>query len=265
MEIIIILKEKVVATKKSQTAKPAPKATKTVRTASGKTKTMPAKKPASKPAPKATSTSSAKAAPKHKYTVGAIIASIIGAIAVVALVTIGIVAICNNLSRKNENTLIVENGDGEKVTTKYINFNNDGFRIKIPDALKVADTPENNSKTTSVLGAYVNDSETVSLAVMSNTNGKINNDQIKSHLDSMKEIYQSTGKVISTDYYTKGDYNIGTMRISVSAGNEEVYQDIAIFSQDNALIMVNISYAKDEAHKWEPVNKFIINSIEFLR
>lgn len=254
------------ATKKSQTAKPAPKATKTVRTANGKTKTMPAKKPASKPTPKSSSSaSSAKAAPKHKYTAGAIIASIIGAIAVVALVTIGIVAICNNLDRKNENTLVVENGDGEKVTTKYINFNKDGFRIKIPDALKVADTPESDSKNTTVLGAYVNDSETVSLSVMSRADGKINNDQIKGYLDSMKDVYQNTGKVISTDYYTKGNYNIGTMRISISAGNEELYQDIAVFSQDGALIMINISYTKDEAHKWEPVNKFIINSIEFLK
>ena len=253
------------ATKKAQTAKVAPKATKTVKTTSGKTKTVPAKKPASKPAPKTTTVKTdSKGQPKHKYTTGAIIASIIGAIAVIALVTIGIIAICNNLSHKSDSSLIVENGDGEKVTTKYINFNNDSFRIKIPDALKVTETPSNNTNT-NVLGAYVNDEGNVSLAVMTNGDAKISNDQIKGYLETMKNTFSAAGTVINSDYYTKGDYNVATMRISISSGNQEIYQDIVVFSQNDQLVMINITYDKSEEHKWEPVNKFIINSLEFLK
>lgn len=254
-------------TKKSQTAKAAPKATKTVKTTDGKTKTMPAKKPASKPTK--TTTTTTKAAPKKQGHLGRTIACIVGALSAVALVTIVIVIIANNVSHKSDSSLVVENGDGEKITTKYVSFNNGGFQIKVPDNMKPLEDDkltEGTDENTEVLGAYINDAETVSMAVLTNKDAKISNDQLKEYLDAMKTVFETTGSVLKTDYYTKGDYNVGTMRIALATtDNGKILEDLVLFSQDGQLMMVNITYDESEQKKIEPVNDFIIRSLEFLK
>lgn len=250
------------ATKKSQTAKKvAPKATKTVTTSTGKTKTVPAKKPATKPTPKTTSTTQ----PPKKT--GCVIACIIGALAAIALLAIGIVALVNNINHKADSSLVVMDGDGEKVTTKYVSYLDDTFRLKIPDSLKTVDEKDlgDSEAAKSIIAAYANDDETVSLGIATNKDAKLTNDQVKTYAESMKSTFEATGTVSNVDYYTKGGHNIATMRISLTAGGNTVVEDLIVFSLNDQLVMITITYSDKEEKKWQPVNDFIINSLDFKK
>lgn len=250
------------ATKKSQTAKKvAPKATKTVTTSTGKTKTMPVKKPATKPTPN-TSTS------KPPKKAGCIIASIIGAVAAIALFTIGVIALVNNLNHKADSSLVVENGNGEKVTTKYISYLDDTFRLKVPDELKAIDQKDLENGTDaakSIIAAYANDAKTVSLGIATNKDAKLSNDQVKAYAENIKTVFETTGEVSDIDYFTKGGHNIASMRITIKADGTSVIEDIAFFSLSDQLVMITITYGDKEAKEWQPVNDFIINSLDFKK
>lgn len=249
------------ATKKSQTAsKTAPKATKTVTTASGKTKTIPAKKPATKPkaapAPKPT-------AKKPKET-GRIVACIIGFIAAIALVVIAIVAITNCVQNRD---MVVTDGTGKKFTSQYVGFMDDGFRAKVPETFEKVDPSTLSTVATSngVLGAYTDKDDTISVIVGVIEDTNVNNDQIENYAKTMKDAFAVNGKVLDSKTYVKDGHNIAQMRVSFGSGSSELIEDITFFAQDNQVVMTIITYGEANAEKWQPVSEFISDSFEFTK
>lgn len=251
----------------------APKATKTVKTKTGKTKTVPAKKPSTKPAAKTTKSSSTASvttpAPKHHYGMGAIIGWIIGAIACIALVTIGIIALVNCVNEKKaESALVVKDGEGTEVATAYINFSNDSFRMKIPTSFTAYDKDKLATEyngTDSAEAVYESADKTANIIIASNSGATVTNDQIPAYLDTMKSVFNATGKVISDNLITKDGRNIGTMQITIDTTDTNFYEELAFFSIDNKLVIVTFSCDETHQAKWQPVGEFIIKSISILK
>lgn len=236
------------ATKTAKTTKVAPKATKKVTTSTGKTKTVPAEKPAAKPVP------------KKKYSKGCVIAFIIGVIAAAALVGIVIYALADNI-KKNDSSMIVEDGDGAKVSTAYVTFHDDSFKLKVPIEFKQLDA----STVDSAEAVYQSRDGKTDFVVATDDSAKIANDQIETYLNTMKSVFAAAGTVLKTEYYQQGDHNIGRMQVAIKSGNESYYEDMVFFSQDGQLVLLTFSCEDAERTKWQPVSDYIIKSLEFLK
>lgn len=249
------------ATKKSQTAsKTTPKATKTVTTASGKTKTVPAKKPAVKP--RAASTQ--KSTTQKPKEAGRVIACIIGFVAAVALIIIIIVAAANCVKNRD---MVVTDGVGKRHTSQYVKLMDDSFRVKVPETLKEVDPITLNVATPdSVLGAYTDKDDTISVIINVINDTSIDNDQIENYAKTLKDdVSAVNGKLLDSKTYVKDEHNIAQMRFSFGSDGTELIEDITIFAQNNQVVMTIIAYSGTNAEKWQPVSEFIANSFEFTK
>lgn len=256
------------ATKKSQTAKVAPKATKTVTTSTGKTKTVPAKKPATKPVPKSkttktTSTKSAKTAKpvKPASKAGHMIACIIGTIAGVALIAVIIIMIICSMNKHNN--LTVNTADGQKITTQYVSFNDNKFKLKIPTSFHTlsADDVKSeylNGNENAAAVIYADEDKKITIAVLP-TDATATNDDIKSSVETFENVFKQSGQSFTTDYYTQGNYNIANLKYD---GKDE-YEHIIFFAQDNKLTTITFSCPSDDRDNWQGVGNFIMKSLEF--
>lgn len=261
------------ATKKSQTAKVTPKATKTVTTSTGKTKTVPAKKPATKPAPKTTKskatntkTTSTKPTKKPSKT-GPTIACIIGAIAAIALVVIVIIMIVCGMN--DHANLTVNTADGQKVTTEYVSFNDNKFKLKIPTSFHAlsadevkAQYPEGTDTSAMPEVIYSNEGKTIAIAVAP-TDTPAANDNIKSSVETIQSVLaaQGSSQALTTDYYTQGNYNIASLKYD----GKDIYEHIIFFAQDDKLTTITFSCENAERDNWQGVGNFIMKSLEFTK
>lgn len=262
------------ATKKAQTAKVAPKATKTVKTSTGKTKTVPAKKPATKPAPKTTTkststktTKTAKHEAKKQGGIGRAIACIIGVIAAIALVVIAIIAIVNGINNKNENSLVVKTDSGEQITTEYRDFNDGGFRLKVPTSFKTmtAEEIKNEYKEdvdTKYSTVYTREDKSALMMIDTGTEA-MSNDQIEKQLESMKYVLELAGETTKTNFYQNGDYNIGVLEFSNEVDNVKRNIALLFFSQNEKLVTVQFSYKTTDYDRWAKVSEFVLKSLKF--
>lgn len=256
------------ATKKSQTAKVAPKATKTVTTSTGKAKSVPAKKPATKPAPKAKTTKTTKSAKataakpvKAASKTGRVIACIVGTLAAIALIVIVIIMIVCNMN--NHADLTVKTADGQKITTQYIGFNDNKFKLKIPTSFHALSSDEVKNEyldgeENSAAVVYANDDKKIAIAVTP-TDTATTNDDIKSSVETLETIFKQNGKNLTTDYYTQGNYNIANLKFD----GPDTYEHLIFFAQDDKLTTITFSCPVSERDNWQGVGNFIMKSLEF--
>ncbi len=247
------------------TKKPATKEAKTSAAKTNKPDKKPATKPANKPTskPAKTTTPNTKPAPKKKET-GRVIACIIGFIACIALVGLTIWMIACNVSKNGDSALVVEDGDGNKLTTQWVSFD-EGFRIKVPKDFTSLSSDEIKERfgSTSAKAIFESKDQNANLIIASDSGAKISNDQINTYLDTMKSVFSAAGKVLDSKSYTIGEYNVGTIKLTLESDGESAYEQMNFFSQDGNLVLLTFTCKGSEQKKWEPVGQFIMDSIDF--
>lgn len=257
-------------------------------TTTTKTKTVPAKKPAAKPAgksvaPKQTKTvkapaktaatkktttkatttksTSTKPATKKECNICKIIFAIIVAIAVVAVATWAIICVVN----KTDDTVMVENGKGDKVSTKYVSLDDYKYHVLVPTDFKKL-TEEEIKKDYGTDNApelvYSDANDTVNIA-FSAPNGALTNSQIKEYLDTMKTILSTGMNVLSSDTYEVDNHTVGILRLVSDFDGVEVYNQMAFFSYENKLTIITFNCKGEARTEWEKVGDEIIKSIRF--
>lgn len=197
-----------------------------------------------------------------------VIAYIVGAVAAAALVIICIIALANHINNNGQNALTVKDGNGDKITTQYLGFDNFNFRLKIPtsfhalsvDAIKSKYGSNNAPRT-----VYANDDESVLIAI-SPTDSTITNDEVVTYLNTIKSVFALGADVIDDSTFTQGNHNVATMQMTTNGDNgEKLYNNLLFFAQEDKLTMVTFSCPESEQKKWEPVSKFIFKSIDFTK
>lgn len=260
-------------------------------TTTTKTKTVPAKKPATKPAgksvtPKQTKTvkapakttttknttvkttkstsASAKSAAKKKCNICKIIFAIIVAVAVVAVAVWAIACIVDKTSDK---TITVENGNGDKVSMKYVSLEDYKYRVLVPADFKELSAEEikkDYGTTEAPELVYSDNDNTVNIA-FSAPNGTLADNQIKEYLDTMKTILSTGMDVISTNTYTADDHTIGVIKLVSELEGQKIYNQMAFFSYENKLTIITFNCKDGVRAEWEKVGDEIIKSINFTK
>ncbi len=200
---------------------------------------------------------------KNKNT----IAYIIGAVAAAALLIIGVVALANNININGKNSLTVKDGDGKKIATQYLGFDDFSFRLKIPTSFKTLSTTEiekKYGKDNAPQTVYANDDKTVNIAI-NPTNDHVANDQVKAHLNTVKSVLKLGSEIIKDDFYTQGDHNIAAIQLITNGTDGKYYNNMIFFSQNDKLTTVTFNCKEDVRQKWEPVANFVIDSIDFTK
>lgn len=211
---------------------------------------------------KSTPVSTKTAPAKPKKETGRIVACIIGVIAVVVLVIIGVYALASNMDG-GKNSLTVKDGDGNKITTSYVAFNDANFRLKIPTdfkALSVKEIEQKYGKQNAPVSAYTNENKDAYIAIAP-TDNKLANDQIETYFNTMKTSFELVAEVVDSKYYTTGSHNIAD--IEFVTGDD--YSNTIFFSQDNKLVTIIFECKDSSRKKWQPVGKFIMDSIDFTK
>ena len=253
-----------------------------------KTKTTPAKKPTTKPAgksvaPKQTKTVKAPAktvttkkttttkatsakpvAKKKECNICKIIFAIIVAVAVVAAATWAIAYFVN---KNSDETVMIENGKGDKVSLKYVSLDDYKYRVLVPtDFKKLSDEDikaDYGSENAPEL-VYSDADDTVNIA-FSAPNNALANDQIKEYLSAMKTILSSGMKVLGSDTYEVDDHTIGVLKLVSDFDGVEVYNQMAFFSYENKLTIITFNCKGEARAEWEKVGDEIIKSINFTK
>ena len=245
-----------------------------------KAKTKPAKKPATKPAakssvkPKETKTvqatttkpSTAKAtttaAPKHSASKGVLIAII--AVAIIAVVAGVVACVVTSCINKNE-TVMIENGKGDQVESKYASLEGYKYRILVPTSFKTltaAEIAEDYGTSDAPELVYANEENTVNVA-FSKPNNSLKNDEVKDYLDAMKTILNTSMDVISAETVEKDGHTVGVLKVVSELDDEKVYNEMAFFSYDDKLAIVTFNCRDKARSEWEKVGSAIIDSLKF--
>lgn len=241
-----------------------------------KSKTKPAKKPATKPAtkpsvkPKETKTvsttttkpSTTAATPKHSASKGILIAII--AVAIIAVVAGVVTCVVSGCMNKDE-TVMIENGKGEQVESKYVSLEGYKYRILVPTSFKTL-TAEEIAKDYGTNDApelvYANEENTVNIA-FSKPNNSLKNDEVKEYLDAMKTILNTSMEVISAEAVEKDGHTIGVLKVVSELDDEKIYNEMAFFSYEDKLAIVTFNCRDKVRSEWEKVGNSIIDSIKF--
>lgn len=244
-----------------------------------KAKTKPAKKPATKPAakssvkPKETKTvqttttkpntvKASTATPKHGASKGILIAII--AIAIIAVVAGVVTCVVTSCMDKNE-TVMIENGKGEQVESKYASLEGYKYRVLVPTSFKTL-TAEEIAKDYGTSEApelvYANEENTVNVA-FSKPNNSLKNDEVKEYLDAMKTILATSMDVISAETVEKDGHTIGILKVVSELEDEKIYNEMAFFSYDDKLAIVTFNCRDAVRSEWEKVGNSIIDSLKF--
>lgn len=252
---------------------------KTAKTASASKSTAPSKPKTSvarakhlprKPISKSASSkpSSIKKSAQPKSGKGRIVAIIIGIIAAIALVTITIIALVTSIHQNGKNNMVVETGDGERIETHYLGFNDFSFRLKIPKSFHALTEAEIKDKYKNSVPevVYANNDNTVNIAIDLSDN-KVANDDIPTYLTTMKNTIQmlQNSSILSSKDISQGEHNIGTIEFINDSTNGKYYNYTAVFSQNDKLNTVTFNVSDIDRETWQPVATFVINSLDFTR
>ncbi len=245
-----------------------------------KPKTKPAKKPATKPASKPsvkpkevkevkTTTTSKPSTAKPATATGKTGASkgILIAIIVIAIIAVvaGVVVCVINGCMKNDETVMIENGKGDKVESKYVSLEGYKYRVLVPTSFKTLSAEEiakdyGTSEAPELV--YANEENTVNVA-FSKPNNSLKNDEIEEYLNAMKTILGTSMDVISANMVEKDGHNIGILKIVSELEDEKIYNQMAFFSYDDKLAIVTFNCRDNVRNEWEKVGDSIIDSIKF--
>lgn len=244
-----------------------------------KPKTKPAKKPATKPATKpsvkpkevkevktTTKSSTAKttSATAHKSGASKGILITIIIIAIIAVVA-GVVVCVINGCTKNDETVMIENGKGDEIESKYVSLEGYKYRVLVPTNFKqltAEEIAEGYGTTEAPELVFSNDDNTVNVA-FSKPNNALKNDEIKEYLDAMKTILGTSMEVISADMVEKDGHNVGVLKVMSELDDEKIYNEMAFFSYDDKLAIITFNCRDDIREEWEKVGNSIIDSIKF--
>lgn len=239
-----------------------------------------AKKSASKPArTKTTKTTTVKSksvrptTPKKRHTPtkasdqGRIIACVVGAIAAVALIIIGIVALVHSINTNGKNNMTVETGTGEKIETQYLGFEDFAFRIKIPKAFHALTDAEIKNKYFVNIPdiVYTDDANEVNIAILP-TDTPLENDQIETYLEATSSTLSMSGsRVLTSKLIKQGEHNIGTIQFITDSTEGKYYNYTAFVSQEGHLTIITFNVKDVERETWQPVADFIMKSLDFVK
>lgn len=262
----------------------------TTKTTKTKTKTVPAKKPATKPAGKSVKprvtktvaaqtkttkttkstarsgrTASSKTSKKQKNGAKTLMIVLI-VIAALAVVT-GIAACVINQCI-NGGTVMIENGNGDKIKAKRVGLEGYKYTIAVPTDFKQLSAEEikaNGYGTSEAPEAvYANADNTVNI-VFSKPENSLANDQVEEYLNAMKVILGTSMTVISSESKEVDGHNVGVLKVVANADGEKVYNQMAFFSYDGKLTIISFNCKDAVRGEWEKAGENIINSLKIKK
>jgi len=189
-----------------------------------------------------------------------IILIVVAALAVVAGVTACIINQCIN-----GETVMIENGNGEKIKAKRIGLEGYKYTVAVPTDFKKLSAEEikaNGYGTSEAPEAvYANTGDTVNI-VFSKPENTLANDQVEEYLKAMKVILGTSMTVISTETKVVDNHNVGVMKVVADTSNEKVYNQMAFFSYDGKLAIISFNCKDEVRGEWEKAGENIINSLK---
>lgn len=231
-----------------------------------------AEKPASKPKTQKTttaSTTSKSVTSTNNSPAKNIWKIIVGIVLLLAAAVVATFIVVSVIDKNEANELVVKNGNGDKIETSYVDFNNNKYRLKIPTSFKTLDSDkikeeygENAPNVIYTDNAADENKANATISVTYSTE-TFKNDQVEQYLETMKSIFKVGADSIESGYYDVDGHNVGTLKFTVKSNDEGVYNYMMFFSVDDKLNLVTFSCNDKVANEWKPVGDFVIKSLTF--
>lgn len=229
-------------------------------------KTKPAKKPTTKPAgasvkPKAykkvTTKSTTnkntdnKTVSSKKHETSKVIFVIILALALMALCA-GVITCIIKQGLGGNNVVLIENGNGDKVKTKYISLAGESYQVAVPVDFVKSDRSSDDEF------YFTNEDETVVITITKPASS-LTNAGVKKYTEAMSTVLAASMTVDDTSYYDVNDHTIGV----ITASTKNAFSEMAFFSINDKMVMVSFTCDESSRAEWEKVGNNIIHSIRF--
>ncbi len=162
-------------------------------------------------------------------------------------------------------TVMIENGKGEEVESKYVSLEDYKYRVLVPTSFKTLSKEEiakDYGTTDAPELVFANADNTVNVA-FSKPNNALKNDEVEEYLKAMKTILSTSMDVISADMTEKDGHKIGILKLVSKLEDEKIYNQMAFFSYDDKLAIVTFNCRDNIRGEWEKVGSAIIDSIKF--
>lgn len=165
--------------------------------------------------------------------------------------------------QKKYATFDIKTKSGEIIKTKYYNFKDGSFYLKIPNQFKIMDEETKQIKypNNSPSFVYTNEQTTVNI-VVNITETSLKNSQVKDYLKVVKKTFADY-EILSTKTTKKDNYWIGLIEFISQANDTDIYNHMMFFSSNQKLIIISFNCTKELQKEWQTVGDFIMNSIMF--
>lgn len=166
-------------------------------------------------------------------------------------------------SKKLE-TLVVQTKSGQSIETEYTHVDENKFYVKVPTNFEQLDYETIIQKYSGDVPKVVfsNPETTINIAI-SITENDMKNNQIKAYIKYMEGILKQNSEILTSDYYEVDKHNIGKIELISKGVDTDIYNNMICFSYQDKLVIITFNCTKELQEEWQPVGKFIIDSLFF--
>lgn len=157
-------------------------------------------------------------------------------------------------------TLVVETTSGRKVQTEYTLIEGNKFYVKVPTEFNEMgfDNKKARYPLNTPARVYASDDQQV-FVTLDLTKEKVNNEEIKNYQNKKVEYYKENATVQTAESFETDGHTVATIEYT----EKDMYYNVAYFSYSGNLGIITFESSMDVIGEWNPVSKFVIDSIYF--
>ncbi|MBO5375367.1 MAG: hypothetical protein J6A52_00780 [Bacilli bacterium] len=168
-----------------------------------------------------------------------------------------------NFNKGRRDVFDIEISDDVIIKTKYCEFDNGNFSIKIPINFKtmsdkVREVKYSHDKSPSIV--YTNEDASINIAV-NLTDEKIDN--IKDYTNLVRNVFDPIYKDVEVNIFDYENHQIGEVKLISPADDTYIYNHMIFFTVDGNLKIITFNCTFDLMDDWKKVGEFIMDSLVF--
>lgn len=190
------------------------------------------------------------------------ITQIIFVVIVIALIISGTTLLIN-FDKDRREIFDIEISEDDVIKTKYYEFDNGNFSIKLPldfeimtDELISLKYP--NDKKPGIV--YTNDDTSINVAI-NLTDIKV--DSVKEYTNLVRSAFDPIYKDVEVNIFDYESHQIGEVKLVSPADDTYIYNHMIFFTINGKLRIVTFNCTSDLQKNWKKVGEFIMNSLTF--
>ena len=168
-----------------------------------------------------------------------------------------------NFNKGRRDVFDVEISENEIVKTKYYDFDDGTFSIKLPVDFKLMNTERvmlkyPNEKKPNIV--YTNEDASINVAINLTD---LDVSSVKEYTNLVRSTFDPIYKDVVINIFDYEGHQIGEVKLISPAEGEYIYNHMIFFTMDGKLRIINFNCTSELQNNWVKVGDFIMDSLVF--